>query len=253
MPCPRAALFDIDETLTPSFQPIAQETYGLLLSLLERIPVALLTGRGLDRLNEDFLAAMTASPHVVRFFLFPNSGAQCYAPSPDGWSMVYDEEMSEEERARIRALLEEAIERFDFLKNAPQSGERILDRKAQIAFTGVGVDASFEVKSAWDPDKKKREELAAWLRPQLPGFDILIGGASTIDITKNGMNKSHGVRWLSQRLNIPPQGMLYVGDALFEGGNDSVVIPTGIKTKQVASVAETAAILKDLLEACKAL
>ena len=41
--------------------------------------------------------------------------------------------------------------------------------------------------------------------------------------------------------------MLYVGDGLFEGGNDAVVKETGIPTHAVTGPAETANVIEALL------
>ena len=41
--------------------------------------------------------------------------------------------------------------------------------------------------------------------------------------------------------------MLYVGDALMEGGNDAVVIETGVHTHQVFGPDETVALIKEIL------
>ena len=88
------------------------------------------------------------------------------------------------------------------------------------------------------------------LTEKLPQFEILIGGKTSIDVTKKGVNKSYGVTWFSKELGIPPQDMLYVGDALYPGGNDEVVIQTGVQARQVESVAETADILDELCVLC---
>ena len=77
-----------------------------------------------------------------------------------------------------------------------------------------------------------------------------MGGMTTVDITHKGINKAYGVRWLSEKLGIPAGEMLYVGDALFEGGNDIVVIPTGIQTRSVSGPPETLAVIEELLKAC---
>jgi len=42
--------------------------------------------------------------------------------------------------------------------------------------------------------------------------------------------------------------MLYVGDALKEGGNDSVVIETGIRTQEVSGPQETAKVIEEVLK-----
>jgi hypothetical protein len=41
--------------------------------------------------------------------------------------------------------------------------------------------------------------------------------------------------------------MLYVGDALFPGGNDEIVKETGIPTQQVSGPAETKEIIEKVL------
>ena len=99
-------------------------------------------------------------------------------------------------------------------------------------------------------DKTKRTALKKTLEEKIPEFEILIGGRTTIDITKKGINKSHGVRWLARQLNVEPREMLYVGDALYRGGNDSVVIPTGVETLATSGPLETEGIIDELYEVC---
>jgi hypothetical protein len=43
--------------------------------------------------------------------------------------------------------------------------------------------------------------------------------------------------------------MLYVGDALFPGGNDEVVKESGIATREVANPSDTARLIDELLSA----
>ena len=85
----------------------------------------------------------------------------------------------------------------------------------------------------------------------MPDVEVLIGGMTTIDVTKKGIDKSYGVLWLSKHLNIPVAEMLYVGDALYPGGNDAVVIPTGIQTHITSGPGETTLIIDRLLEQLK--
>ena len=127
----------------------------------------------------------------------------------------------------------------------------MIDRGAQIAFAVLGLEASDEAKKSWDVDKTKRTALKKTLEKKIPEFEILIGGRTTIDITKKGINKSHGVRWLAKHLDLEPKEMLYVGDALYRGGNDSVVIPTGVETLPTSGPEETLGIIDELLWACK--
>jgi len=81
----------------------------------------------------------------------------------------------------------------------------------------------------------------------VPDVEVRIGGMTTIDITKKGISKAYGVTWLSKHLDIPTSKMLYIGDALYPGGNDEVVIPTGIQTRSTSGPAETEKILEELV------
>jgi hypothetical protein len=82
---------------------------------------------------------------------------------------------------------------------------------------------------------------------RLPEYDVKSGGSTSIDVTRHGINKAYGIRKLSEHLAIPIEEMLYVGDALFPGGNDEVVKETGIPTRQVADPDETEEVIKELL------
>jgi hydroxymethylpyrimidine pyrophosphatase-like HAD family hydrolase len=99
----------------------------------------------------------------------------------------------------------------------------------------------------WDPRGKKRVKLSKILQKKLPQFEVLSVARTSIDITKKGIDKAFGVRWFASELNVKPEDMLFVGDALFPGGNDFVVMKTKIETKQVVNPSETAVIIDKLL------
>lgn len=248
MQCPKAIIFDLDETLAVSFQPPSTEILARLTALQKLLPIAIMSGAGLDRIQRDVIAHLPEQP--TNLMLFPNSTSQCYRFEDNEWKEVYSHVLTAEERTHIKSILAVALTEHDDLKNNTVYGEQIIDREAQIAFAGIGMDAPTEVKAAWDPTAEKRLRIARSLHEQLPEFDILIGGASTIDITRKDTNKSYGVRWYSEHLQTAPETMLYVGDALYQGGNDEVVILTGVQTRSVAGPKETPAIIDEILTAC---
>lgn len=247
---PKAVIFDLDETLAESFQPLKPEMIGRLNALLEIMPAAIMTGAGFERINAEMLSQM---PNISsNFYIFPNSSSQCYLYENGIWRIEYNHLLTDDERARIRSAINECMQELDVIRNTQAYGTQIVDREAQIAFTVVGLEAPQEIKQGWDIDGSKRRIIVDALQSKLAGFDILIGGASTIDITRKDINKANGVEWLSRRLGFEPGEMLYVGDALYDGGNDAVVIKTGIQTRSVAGPADTAKIIDELLAACSA-
>lgn len=251
MMCPKAALFDLDDTLAESFQPPAPEMIERLLALLDRIPVAILTAAGFPRIERQLLEHMAQSPHIGRFYALPNSAAQCFTYKNGALECAYSLDLSDDERERITRAIEESIEEAGTRADA-QVRPQIIPRQAQVAVAFLGLEASALEKAAWDPSQAKRRAVKALLEKKIPHFEILIGGYTTIDITRKGINKAYGVRWLSEELQIPPSEMFYVGDALYEGGNDFVVVETGIQTKITSGPGETLSIIDEMLSTCAA-
>jgi len=248
MSAPRGIIFDLDDTLAESFKRPSDEMLARLGKLLERLPVAIMTGSGFNRMESQFLSVIAAYPRAQEhFYLFPNSSAQCYVLERGQWKQQYNFALTEEERTRIKTVIEKIVAESGLLRDIPHAGQRLFDREAQVAFTPVGVDAPLETKQLWDPGGGKRKFLFDALSQALPEFEVLLGGTTTIDVTRKGINKSYGVQWLSERLNIPTNEMLYVGDAFNEGGNDRVVMQTGILTRPVSGPLETAQVIDEIL------
>jgi hydroxymethylpyrimidine pyrophosphatase-like HAD family hydrolase len=150
----------------------------------------------------------------------------------------------------VLSALQKALAETGFDTPPPQLwGEQIEDRGAQITWSALGQQAPIEVKSVWDPDRKKRAPLQAALIAHLSDFSVRANATTSIDITRAGINKAYGVRKLSEIINAPIENMVYVGDALFPGGNDEVVKETGIKTHEVKDPSDTEKFIQELLAA----
>ena len=251
MQCPRAVFFDLDDTLAESFHAPSPQALAGVAKLLEHMPVSIISGATFLRMQKQFLSAFESHMHADRLFIFATSAAQAYHFNSGAWEQLYDLALDEAARVRIKDAIGEAVDSLEVLHGIPHYGEQTADKGSQIAYTHVGVDAPKAVKDSWDPDGSKRRLLWQTLKQSLPEFEVLMGGVTTIDITRKDVNKSHGVKWLSEHLGISASDMLYVGDALYPGGNDAVVIPTGIQTISVSGPAETEIIIEELIAACK--
>jgi phosphomannomutase len=250
MQCPKAAIFDLDDTLAESFQPPTEEMIERLIRLLDLVPISILSAAGFPRIEAQFLDALAVSPHIDRCYIFPNSASQCYIREESGWRQAYSLDLTPEERGAITAAIQESVTETGIIELHPKYEPQIIDREAQIAYAAIGLKATEEDKVAWDPDQSKRRHLKTAIESRLQGFEVLMGGKTTIDITRSGVDKAYGVRWLAKHLGFKPEDMLFVGDALYEGGNDAVVIPTGIQTRSVTGPDETAKIIDELLLIC---
>lgn len=245
---PQALVFDLDGTLAESKQRVDADMGVLLCEILTHIPVAVMSGAGFPQFEKQFFPALPLKVTLDRLYIFPDNAAQCFVHRGD-WHAQYDQAFSPTERDHIVSVLTDALAEVG-LKEAPVRvwGERIEDRGAEIAFSPLGQGAPLPEKQAWhEAHDDLRRRLHELLLQKLPDFANAMGGLTTIDITRKGINKAYGVGRFAELTKISVTKMLYVGDALEEGGNDAVVIETGIPTRQVFGPEETAALLKDLI------
>lgn len=248
---PKIAVFDLDGTLAESKQPLGEDMGVLVGELLRRIPVGVMSGAGFLQCQKQFVAHLPPGTPLERLYLFPTNAAQGFIYKDGSWHTAYDHQFTIEEQGRIMEALEEALLETG-LNNAqnrpPEWGPQIEDRGAQITFSGLGQQAPIAAKKQWDPTGTKKEKLRAALAKRLPDFSVAAGGATSVDITRQGITKAYGVQKLADITRTKPIEMLYVGDALQPGGNDAVVKETGIETKSVSGPHETAQIIRDLIQ-----
>lgn len=247
---PDVVIFDLDGTLAVSKSPLAPHMGETITSLLAKKKVAIMSGGSFAQFQKQFFSGMPSHAAYENLYLFPTSAAQCYTYQNGSWQIFYDNAFSPEERNRVLTALDESLAETGFDTPPPQQwGSQMEDRGAQITWSALGQQAPFEVKSKWDPDRAKRAPLQAALIKRLPDFSIRVNATNSIDITRQGINKAYGVRQLSEILHTPIAQMIYVGDALFPGGNDEVVKETGIKTREVKDPDDTEKFIQELLAA----
>ncbi len=238
---PKVIIFDIDSTLTESKQPLSQEMAEALKKLLDKMPVGIMSGADFPQFEKQLLAHLPQGVALGNLFLFPTSAAECLSFKDGKWQAEYDYLFTKEEKEKIIKALEAVAP-----KEKEIFGEQIEDRGEQITWSALGQEAPLGIKEKWDPDHAKRQKIKEKLEKLIPEFEINIGGSTSIDITRKGISKEDGILWLEKHFGVPASEMLYVGDALFDGGNDAEVKKTSVQTKQVSGPAETIAFLQGL-------
>jgi phosphomannomutase len=126
-------------------------------------------------------------------------------------------------------------------------GEVIEDRGSQITFSALGQQAPLEEKKEWDPDFTKRKKIKALLDKLIPEFCVRLGGTTSIDVTKPGIDKAYGIRKLRDTLGIAIREMIFVGDALFPGGNDYPAEEAGVVSIRVRDPNESKRVIEAIV------
>ncbi len=238
--------FDLDGTLAESKQPLAPEMADALADLLRVADVAVISGGDWPQFDRQVASRLPTRADHFRLWLMPTTGTKLYTHRDGAWNAVYAELFDEEQKCAILDAFDASLEATGFVPEQTW-GDRIEDRGSQITFSALGQQAPIEAKEIWDPDFAKRKIIQADLRTRLPGLSINMGGATSIDITREGVDKGYGLKKLASASGYPLDAMLFIGDAIFPGGNDYPAKELGLDTVSVRNPGETLAVIAAII------
>jgi HAD superfamily hydrolase (TIGR01484 family) len=245
----RVIMFDLDGTLAKSKSPLDQEMASLLRELLEARYVAVVSGGALHQFKIQFLHELPKDSNFRNLFLFPTSSATgyYYDRKRRRFFKAYSHTLSKSDAKRIMDAFNRAFRDIGYGQPKKTYGPVLENRGSQVTFSALGQKAPLNLKQRWDPNQKKRLRIRAALQEYLPEFEITIGGTTSIDVTKKGVNKTLCVKKLEERLGVRRKQMLYVGDALYKGGNDYIMRSTKIRCVPVTGPEETKKLIRRIV------
>jgi HAD superfamily hydrolase (TIGR01484 family) len=235
-------VFDLDGTLAESKSSIDAEMSRLLGDLLGILKVAVISGGDWPQFEKQVLSHLPHDQSLVNLSILPTCGTKFYQYK-GAWKKLYSEDFTVDEKTKIIASINKAVAKAGF-KVAKVWGEVIEDRGSQITFSALGQQAPLKEKTKWDPDFSKRKKIKAILDPLIPGLSVRLGGATSIDVTKPGIDKAYGIGKLRDVLGVSVKEMIYVGDALFPGGNDYPAEQAGVISIPVRGPHETKRVIE---------
>ena len=238
-------VFDLDGTLAESKASLDTEMSGLLHDLLGIVKVAVISGGDWPQFEKQLLSNLPHDKRLKNLSILPACGTKFYQYHGE-WNKIYSEDFTPVEKEKIISSLKKAIKEAGF--NVEKIwGEAIEDRGSQITFSALGQQAPLEEKIKWDPDFTKRKKIKAILDNSIPGFSVHLGGATSVDVTKPGIDKAYGIGKLRDTLGISISEMIFIGDALFPGGNDYPVKEAGVVSIRVKDPEESKRIIETII------
>lgn len=250
----KIAAFDLDGTLAVSKSPVTPKMAELLKKLAEEKIVIVISGGSFAQFKTQFLPPFhndSSMLHVMNnLILLPTSGSQRYEYDPEKreWVRTDYVPLSQEVKEKAQKALKEIIDSGLYDLPSNPKGEIVEDRDTQISFSALGQLAPIGEKELWDPDHKKRQKIKAVIEPKIPEATIRIGGTTTIDILPKGFDKAVGLSLFLDKKNLNKSDMIFVGDALFPGGNDYSVKEAGVDVVSTKGPEETAQIIENWLK-----
>lgn len=219
-----------------------------LARLLERVEVCIISGGRFEQFESQALDGFRASDDALRrLHLMPTCGTRYYLWDGSGWALQYAEDLTESEKARSIAALEEGARALELWHPEPW-GDIIEDRGSQITFSALGQKAPVAEKVAWDPEGTKKRLIWEYVSPRLPDLEVRGGGSTSIDITRKGIDKAYGIGKLTERIGASLDELLFIGDRLDPTGNDFPVYQLGVASVHVEDWHETLASVNAIID-----
>jgi hypothetical protein len=241
----KLVVFDLDGTLAPSKSSLDPEMAALLHDLLGVVRVAVISGGAWLQFERQVPSKLAQDERLEKLSILPTCGTQFFEYAGQ-WKRLYEEDFTPDEKEKIVRSLSNAVGTAGYQVEKTW-GETIEDRGSQITYSALGQQAPLEDKVKWDADFAKRKKIKAILDTLIPEFSVRLGGATSIDVTKPGIDKAYGIKKLRETLGIEVNEMIYVGDALFPGGNDYPAKQAGVISIPVRGPDDTKLVIETMI------
>ncbi len=243
-------VFDLDGTLAESKADIDEETAGLLKKLLENRQVAVIGGGKYQLFQRQLISKLRIHRELLeKLYLFPTTSTSFYKYEGGDWKQVYAYQLSDSQKKEIFDTFEKVFKELNYSNSEKIYGQVLEDRGTQVTFSALGQEAPIGLKNEWrEKNDSLRMEMVRIIQRYLPDMEVRAGGQTSIDVTVKGIDKQYGMEQIKKQLGIEFKDMLFVGDALFKGGNDEAVRRTGVDCFEVKTPEDTKKVIRHILQ-----
>jgi phosphomannomutase len=248
-------VFDLDGTLAQTKAPMDQEMAQLIEQLLTVKKVAIIGGGKYSLFKEQFLRELKIRKDLYKnLFLFPTTSTAFYRYDR-GWKNVYLHELTKLERQKIKKTFESVFKEIGYQHPKKTYGKIIEDRGTQVTFSALGQDVvkvlgkkGIDLKERWKHEHTDTKlKIAKLMAKHLPDLEVRAAGHTSVDITKKGIDKAYGLQQIEKYVGVKVKDMLFIGDAIFPGGNDYAVVRTGVDYVPVFGPEDTKKVIHAVL------
>lgn len=219
MSTPTHIFFDLDKTLTVSRTPMDAAHQELFASLCAKRDVVVVSGGNRQQIREQVTPRFDG-----QYFTLAQSGNHALDKHGDE---LWNEPLTDAQVEAVMTFVDALKRHFDL--QVKDENDLVENRGAQISYSVIGFHEAAEKKYAFDPDDSKRQAALRALfdeRAALAAAEVEVvpAGTTTYNFVAAGKDKGHNITRLLEREGWKNDDCLYIGDALFPGGNDESVI-----------------------------
>ncbi len=234
--------FDLDNTLTPSKSLILPEHTPILKRLSEQADVIVVSGHGEKDIKKHLREELLGTYHTL--------GQNGNRAETKAGEVLWNRSLSDAQKAAILSFTDKLRAHLNY--NVKDEDDIIDDRDSQMAYSLIGHHEDHAKKIAFDPRHEIRLGLLKQFAEDVEALkaanvEVRSGGTTVLDFFELGKNKGHNVAAFIEAMGWDKAESLYMGDALFPGGNDETVVGV-IETQAVEGPHDTFTFINKMLE-----
>ena len=218
----RLICFDLDGTLTQHKTPLSPENRAVLDSLRQHYQLVMCGGGSCERIYNQ----MNQYPiDILGNYSMQESRVE------DGQLKIIRQETVHPDTARVLAICAALRQKYGYTEYEGESVE--FHPSGMMTFGLLGTKADKAAKLAFDPDKRKRQAMFREVCDSFPQYAVFIGGTTSFDLAELKFNKYSAVMRYASEHGFTKEQVLFVGDDLGDGGNDSHIRLYGMDYIQI--------------------
>jgi len=218
----RLICFDLDGTLTQHKTPLSPENRAVLDSLRQHYQLVMCGGGSCERIYNQ----MNQYPiDILGNYSMQESRVM------DGQLKIIRQETVHPDTARVLAICAALRQKYGYTEYEGESVE--FHPSGMMTFGLLGTKADKAAKLAFDPDKRKRQAMFREVCDSFPQYAVFIGGTTSFDLAELKFNKYSAVMRYASEHGFTKDQVLFVGDDLGDGGNDSHIRLYGMDYIQI--------------------
>ena len=218
----RLICFDLDGTLTQHKTPLSPENRAVLDSLRQHYQLVMCGGGSCERIYNQ----MNQYPiDILGNYSMQESRVM------DGQLKIIRQETVHPDTARVLAICAALRQKYGYTEYEGESVE--FHPSGMMTFGLLGTKADKAAKLAFDPDKRKRQAMFREVCDSFPQYAVFIGGTTSFDLAELKFNKYSAVMRYASEHGFTKEQVLFVGDDLGDGGNDSHIRLYGMDYIQI--------------------
>lgn len=233
----KTIICDLDMTLCESRQPISLDMGKLINNLAEKYYFVIITGGRFERLETQVF------PYIdCKIYCFSSLGSKYCIYDYGKIIKIFDWILTKDHEFAVFNL----VKKFMATQKIKVKSSNVENKGGLLTYSVTGKDAPLEIKKKFDPDGNKRKTWVKKIKEWLPSdLDVKVGGTTSLDFFKKGMGKGFAIKYFLNEYKLEKRDVLYIGDSIFDGGNDEEVIGL-VPYIKVRNPTDTYSILKDI-------